>query len=123
MHRSKGFTLLEIMVALTVLALALSAAVTAVGRQAADAGYLRDKTYAHWVGMNRVAEIQLSKTWPDVGRQNGDEELATQRWFWLAEVKETPDPDTRRLEVQVRLNEEDETPLANLTAYLPRPPE
>jgi len=118
----QGFTLLEVMVALVVVAIALAALVKSGGQSAAAAAYLRDKSFAHWVAMNRVAELRLQKQWPDTGESHSDETMGKHQWYSLAKVSATDDPDVRRLEVEVRASEDKEAPLvARVTAFLPRP--
>ncbi|MDH5784559.1 MAG: type II secretion system minor pseudopilin GspI [Chromatiales bacterium] len=122
-HCVRGFTLLEVMVALAVLAIALAALVKGVTENGANASRLRDNSYAHWVGMNVVAEQRLLGNWQDKGEKRGDEEMGNHSWYWSAKVSETFDEDVRRLDVEVYIDEErDTSPLARLVAFLPRPP-
>ena len=62
--RVAGFTLLEVMVALTIVAIALSAMIAAAGKNSADVAYLRDKTFAHWVALNQISEMQARQKYP-----------------------------------------------------------
>ena len=87
-----GFTLLEVLVALAVLTLSLSAAIQAVGDYTGNQAYLRDRTFAEWVAHNQLASVQLSGNWTSVGQQKGEVELPaagaeTQgrvwRWGWF----------------------------------------
>jgi general secretion pathway protein I len=115
-----GFTLLEVMVALAVLAIALAALIKGVSDNAANAAHLRDKTLAHWVGMNVVAEQRLLGD----GKQNettrGEEEMGNHTWYWSSRLSSTFDDDVRRLEVEVWGNEERRAdPLAKLVAFIP----
>ena len=66
-----GFTLIEILVAVTVLAVAMGAIISGMARFAANAGYLREKTVALWVAHNRLTEIELEPSWPSVGKSDG----------------------------------------------------
>lgn len=68
----------------------------------ANVTYLRDKTFAHWVAMNHMAELEASNTYPSLGRKSGEEEIGGKEWHWTAEVKNTPDKDIRRVEIEVR---------------------
>ncbi|HEY0633885.1 MAG TPA: type II secretion system minor pseudopilin GspI [Gammaproteobacteria bacterium] len=118
----RGFTLLEVMVALAVVAIALAALVKGGSQSAVTAAHLRDKSFAHWVAMNRVAELRLQKEWPATGDSGGDEEMANRRWYTLAKVIATEDPDLRRVEVEVRTSDDkDGAVLARVIAFLPRP--
>jgi len=119
---SRGFTLLEVLVALAVLAIAMSALIKGGAENARSAAYLRDKTLAQWVAMNVVAEQRLAATWPAPGTQRGQEEMANHEWFWKLTVAETFDEDVRRLDVAVSGTEDkDAGSLVNLVAFIPRP--
>jgi general secretion pathway protein I len=121
--RCRGFTLLEVMVALAVLAIALAAMIKGTAANASNAAYLRDKTLAHWVGMNVVTEQRLLGKWDEQGVQRGEEEMGLHTWYWNATLSKTFDEDVRRLDVAVRGSDEREiTPLATLVAFVPRPP-
>lgn len=102
MKRGAGFTLIEVVVALAVLAMAMGALITGMGRYAEQAGYLREKTVALWVAHNRLTEIDLEPVWPAVGSSDGDVEMAGVTWRWRAEVLETPNPEVRRIDIRVQ---------------------
>lgn len=107
MRRAAGFTLIEIVVALAVLAMAMGALITGMGRYAGQAGYLREKTVALWVAHNRLTEIDLEPVWPPVGSSDGDVEMAGATWRWRAAVLETPDPEVRRIDIRVQVEGRD----------------
>lgn len=117
----RGFTLIEVLVALTVIAVALAAIIKATAGATAHTTYLRDKTFAHWVAMNRITELRLERAWPGEGNSSGTVDMAEQVWRWNQTVKNTPDPGVRQVDVEVLLDETGETPLVTLTGYLPRP--
>lgn len=103
MKFARGFTLIEILVAVAILAIAMAAVISGMARYTGEAAYLRDKTVAIWVAHNRMTEIQLTPAWPTVGESNGDVEMAGQKWKWRAVVKETQDDRLRRIDVHVQL--------------------
>ena len=119
----KGFTLLEVMVALAVIAMALAAATSAVSGNIRNASGLQQRTYAHWVAMNQLAEMQLSNKWPATKTTRGSSLMAKQEWYWSTKVTKTPDGFDliRRVDVMVRLDEDDESPLVTLTGFVGQP--
>lgn len=120
-QKFNGFTLIEVLIALGILAIALGAAVKGISSYANNAHYLRDRTLAHWVAMNQVAEYQLSNEWSAIGKKEGKALQGEFTWHWNAKVTATADPDLRRLDVEVRLNKNQTDPVAKLTAFLGRP--
>lgn len=120
--RAAGFTLIEILVALAVIAIAVAAVVAAVSGNVKNEAYIQDRTLAHWVAMNKVAELQVIKAWPTPGTQQGESLLASQEWSWQTKVSTTDDADVLRLDVDVFADKERKEPLANMVAYLSRPP-
>lgn len=102
MTRARGFTLIEVVVALAVLAVTLGALISGAARYADNAAYLREKTLALWVAHNRLTEIGLEPAWPGLGKSDGDAELGGVDWRWDVTVSETPDPKVRRIEITVR---------------------
>jgi general secretion pathway protein I len=122
-RRNEGFTLLEVLVALAVLALALAAIIEAGGGYAANQVYMRDRVMAHWVARNLFMERQIRNEWPDIGKSTGEEEMGGRRWAWQIDVSQTEDEDLRRLDIKVRQDErgDDESPLASLAGFLARP--
>ncbi len=121
LDRQRGFTLMEVLVALAVLALALAAVIQGVAASNSNTAYLRERTFAHWVAMNRIAEMQTLEQWPAVGSDSGSEEMAGQRWHWRIEISDAGIEGVRRLEISVRRQIQEQQPLAQLTALLGRP--
>jgi general secretion pathway protein I len=116
-----GFTLLEILIALAVIAIALAAIVGETAQRLGSAARLTDRTLAHWVAMNQIVTQQLSTVWPAVGSTSDSTEMAGREWFWTLKVSITDDADVRRLDVEVRAKKGDEQPLSTAIAYLERP--
>ncbi|MGV6810267.1 MAG: type II secretion system minor pseudopilin GspI [bacterium] len=111
-----GFTLVEVIVALAVVAVALGAIVQTVGNANRNAARLTEETLARWVASNHLTRLRLAKTWADVGTQTGEETMAGQTWYWQQTVTQTPDANLRKIEIQVGLQEA--APSAFMTAYL-----
>lgn len=116
---TRGFTLLEVLVAVAVIAIAMAAVIKATGAGAANSAYLRDKTLAHWVAMNQFAEMKLDEQPADPGREDGKVEMAGRDWFWFAETEETPEEAVLRVELSVHLDDDRDSPsVAVLTGFL-----
>lgn len=97
----RGFTLLEVLVALLLLALALVAAVRTAGLEARALNHVRATTLAQWVASNVLAEIRLGGPLPARGEAEGRSEMGRQSWRWRLRVFATDQPGLHRLEVQV----------------------
>ncbi len=117
----RGFTLLEILVALAMLSLVCLSMAASSGRAVDNAGYLKERTLATWVAMNKAAEIQLAKKWIPTSTADGESEMAGRKWQWKVTGYETPDEDIRRGIIEVRKETDDEEPLSSLTIFLGRP--
>ena len=120
--QSRGFTLVEVMVALAVVAIALPAVLMALARQTDDTAYLRDKTMAQMVAANKLAEVRVvvaATRALQAGRSNGMETMADRDWYWWVETKTTPAPQFYRVEVRVALDEErQDQPLYTLATFM-----
>ena len=120
MKSSRGFTLIEILAAVAVLAIALAAILAGMARYADNASYIRQKTIALWVAHNRLSEIKMATGWPDTGTSNGKTEMAGQSWKWTETVQTTADDQLRRIDVTVQLDGSEAT-LAALSGFVGKP--
>lgn len=116
-QRAGGFTLIEIVLALLVIGVGLVALIVSAGQYAANAATLREKTVALWVAHNRLTEIELEPAWPELGRSDGEVELARAEWRWDVTVSETPDPRVRRIDITVKRRKADEN-AAELSSFV-----
>ncbi|TRX75705.1 type II secretion system minor pseudopilin GspI [Pseudomonas mangiferae] len=103
MKAARGFTLLEVLVALAIFAIVAASVLTAASSSLKNASRLEDKTLAMWIADNHLTEMQLADPQPADGRANGDLEFAGRRWQWQSQVEATSDPDMRRIIVWVAL--------------------
>lgn len=97
-----GFTLIEVLVALAVLTVALSAVMHALGKGIDLTDDLRDRNVALWVAQNRLLSHQLQRDWPSPDATEGNVEMAGRAWRWREQVSTTPEPALRRIEIEVR---------------------
>lgn len=104
-NRQSGFTLVEVLVAMAVIAIGLAALITEAGTTTRNATELKLRTYAGWVASNALAEIRLEPGWVETGSKRGEEMLARQRWYWRADISSTEDDNLRRIDVYVNDSE------------------
>ncbi len=117
-----GFTLIEVMIALVLVAIALISLVNTSGQSAYNASYLKELTLAQWIAENKAVEYQLKNSFPSRGRTEGDVTMADQEWRWQVKVSDTKDRRLRRLDITViRADGEFEKPLASLVAFVGQP--
>ena len=117
-----GFTLVEVMVALAVVAVALPALLVTLSQQLDGLRYLEDRTHAQWVAANRLAELRLvlgAKGSLQTGQVSGTEELAGRSWYWWSEGEESEVPGFFRYQIVVSDQEDEEaSPVHTLDGYL-----
>jgi general secretion pathway protein I len=118
--RLRGFTLLEILVALAVLAIALMGAIRVVGQSIDTAAALRERTLAQWVAEDRLARHILNRDFPAIDTTTGTTEMAGMTWRWSEQVSATPVPKLRRIDVSVALADKPDS-LVQLTGFARRP--
>ena len=120
--RRNGFTLVEVMVALAVVAIALPALLIALYQQVDSTGYLRDKSLAHMVASNKLTELRiLSKARQSLitGKDSGVAQMAEREWYWWLETQATEVQQFARVQIIVARDETlREQPLYTLVAFL-----
>ena len=122
MRALRAFTLVEVLVALAVVAIALAAGMRALAQSADGASSLKLRTLALWVAQNRLAQAQLATPWPSRGTRSGDETQAGIRFVWRETVSDTPNPGFRRIEIVVAESALPDYALAQLGGYLGHAP-
>jgi len=125
---SGGFTLVEVLVAVAIVALAVTGILVAMMRQIDGTAYLRDKLFAHYVAQNQVELALLANAHTNEipsDAFSGVDEMVGRKWYWRAVPKATAQPGAIQLEVAVFDSENDQenkaaAPLATLTTILDR---
>ena len=100
-RRTGGFTLIEVLVALVIATLALGGVLAAVSQMADSGLTMRERTYASWIGQNKITELRLANVIPEVSESNGEVEFGGQEWAWTATVSETGVENLFRVDVDV----------------------
>ena len=101
MKASRGFTLIEVMVALSIVALSLTAVAASMGQMIEAANVMRDRTYASWIAQNKIAEMRLANVEPKVSTTTGDLEYGNTTWEWRAVVSKTQVDNFVRVDVSI----------------------
>lgn len=114
----KGFTLIEILVALAVLGLVVVAVLKNNSAMIDNSIYLRDKTLAHWVATNKAAEMELSPDWIKLGTEHGNVTFASRIWYWTVIGEKTPDEAVRKATIEIREEEKAPGALASLVIFM-----
>ena len=103
--RGSGFTLIEVLVALAIVAIGMAAVLGALTSSASTVLYMRDKTLAQWIALNHIAEQRLKVQpgqVPQQGNSDGDVDYAGQKWHWRQETVPTAVQGMVRMDVMVR---------------------
>lgn len=121
----RGFTLIEVMVALVVFVAVALALDSTMGANVTSQVRFEEKTLATWVASNKLVEMQVYQKWPDTGRQDDETKFGDRDWFIATEVSEGPYPGTRRVDISVGPKStgtfDKPNPVATLTALLAKP--
>lgn len=100
--RARGFTLIEVLVALAIVTLGMAALLGTLSSAAGTAGYLQDKSLAEWIALNQVSKIRLQSQLPTKGNSDGEIDYAGRKWKWSQVVDGMPIPGILRIDVKVR---------------------
>jgi general secretion pathway protein I len=119
-RRAAGFTLLEVMVALGIAALSLTAVTAAMSQMVDAANSMRDRTYASWIAQNKIAELRLSNIVPEVSEDSGEVEYAGLEWTWRSTISETGVESLYRIDVAVSFADS-EAVIRTVTGFIGEP--
>jgi general secretion pathway protein I len=117
----RGFTLIEILVALAIIAVALAAGLRALAQATDGAVALKQRTLALWVAQNRVAAATLEAPWPVPGERTGRAQQAGVPFVFRETISTTPNRAFRKIDVVVAAPEAPDYALARLTGFIGNP--
>jgi len=117
-HKIKAFTLIEVLLALSVFSLAGLALLNTADTHFNSLNNIENKMIADWVASNQLVEVNINKTWPPKNNQKGKAEAAGREWHWKQLVIKTTDKDMRAVVIEVRAEEKDELALTSLMTYV-----
>jgi general secretion pathway protein I len=102
---ARGFTLVEVLVALVIVAFGLTALMVAVQGTARTSGYLRDKTLAQWIALNRLSEVRLNLVKFGQNTDTGELDFANRKWHYDTRYFDTTIGSMKRVVVRVYLGD------------------
>lgn len=114
----RGFTLIEVMLAMAVFAIAGVALLGAAENNLRNTSNLEVQLFASWVASNQLVEANLDTAWPPKNNAKGKVELLGKEWFWQQKVIKTTDNNMRAIVVEVRENEKEELATTSLMSYV-----
>ena len=102
MRAQRGFTLIEVLVALAIVTIGMAAVLEALTSSARATLYLRRKSFAEWVAINQIERVRLTGVLPRTGTSSGQVHFARRLWHWRQKVIATLVPGVERIEVSTR---------------------
>ncbi|NRB22842.1 type II secretion system minor pseudopilin GspI [Shewanella sp.] len=116
--KAKGMTLLEVIVALAVFSIAAVSITKSLGDQIANMPILEERTYAQWVANNVMVDARLDAKFPEIGKKDGEMELAGRDWYWRKEIVKTSDDKFRMIRVSVSNDARYKRIVAQVSSYV-----
>ncbi len=107
-RRNRGFTLIEVLVALVIVAVGMSVLMGALSSSARTVFYMQDKIFAEWLALNQIATVRIGLQQgqiPPTGTTNGDLDFANRSWHWRQDVVASQVPGINRIDFKVRPKE------------------
>ncbi|TFZ48869.1 type II secretion system protein GspI [Serratia proteamaculans] len=115
--RHNGMTLLEVLVAMMILAVGCMAVIRTTGQQVRNLGKLEDKMVAGWVADNQLARLYLGDVVLSPLWQQGNSMMANRQWFWRCRSRQTTDSQLQAIEIEVDSEPEFSYPILRLRTW------
>lgn len=117
----QGFSLIEVLVALVVLTVGVTAALSLSARNIDNAFDLQSKTIAHWVAQNEMARLSIQPALLN-GNTESQVEMAGRTWYWQREIEKTFDDSILRVTIRIFSDKQRKQSVTQLIGYLPSVP-
>jgi general secretion pathway protein I len=121
-RKSRGFTLIEIMVALAIFAVVSAALIRNASMSVRQTAIVTERTLAWWVGENQLSEMRSvsrdPENYPPIGNKTLSVRMAQIDWEIQVDVKSTQNENMRRVEISVFSDDDLDVPLANIHGFL-----
>ena len=114
-NKANGFTLIEVLIALVIISVALTAIIKATSQNIRDTAYIQDKMIAHWVGLQAMNEARANIT--KSANQVSDITMLDKEWRWKQTTIDTPNPNIKKIDITV-YRKNNNMLLTTLTSYL-----
>ena len=119
-EKNTAFTLIEVMVALAIVALSLSAVVASVSQMVLAASAMQERTYANWIAQNKISEIRLSDATPETSETSDQVNFASVDWDIRTTISETGVDRLFRIDVAVSYADDEQT-IRTVTGFVGEP--
>ena len=116
-HKKSGFTLIEVMIALAIVAISLGSAIAITSQDIMRADSMQHRTYANWIAQNKLTEARINNIKPDAGVKDGSIMFAGNNWKWETRISKTGIDDLYRMDVAVSI-ETRELPSRTITGFI-----
>lgn len=117
MKKHNGFTLIEVLVALAIIGIALTAIIKSAGENIKSTQYLQQKMIASWVAERVINEARIGLIKVSSDETSDETEMLDQSWIWKAKISESSNPRIKELHVSVFKKENDQE-ITQLVGYL-----
>lgn len=112
-----GFTLLEVLIAITILAIGAAGIITAINHSIKQQHRLEEKIFASWVANNKLTELQAAHQWRLFGNYQDVVVMANRSWNVSYSIESTPNIDMEKISISVS-TQKNAPPLFTGTSFL-----
>lgn len=120
--KKSGLTLIEVLIALAIISIAMTAVIKASSQNIRGTSYLEKKTIATWVATQLINEVRANSRSLKQDDEQGNTVMLGETWYWQLKQEETPNKRIKKIVAQIFLTENDRdkeqsSPLVTLLSY------